>query len=99
MVDQQEALRIKKRLEALKRGGVHRVKDSDLMPSAVHIVGVGKAGADFIAQMIRQAPDNFLEDSRKRFTALAVDIGNQDLLQVEELANTLRSDRARSTHP
>jgi hypothetical protein len=94
MVDQQEALRIKKRLEALKRGGVHRVKDSDPMPSAVHVVGVGKAGANFIAQMIRQAPDDFLVDSRKRFTALAVDIGNQDLLQVEELAKTLPSDRA-----
>ncbi len=94
MVDQQEALRIKKRLEALKRGGVHRVKDKDPMPSAVHIVGIGKAGADFIAQTIRQAPDDFLEDSRKRFTALAVDIGNQDLSQVEELASSLPSDRA-----
>jgi hypothetical protein len=94
MVDQQEALRIKKRLEALKRGGVHRVKDKNPMPSVVHVVGVGKAGADFIAQMIRQAPDDFLADSRKRFTALAVDIGNQDLSQVEELAKTLPSDRA-----
>ncbi len=94
MVDQQEALRIKKRLEALKRGGVHRVKDKDPMPSAVHVVGVGKAGADFIAQMVRQVPDDFLADSRKRFTALAVDIGNQDLLQVEALAETLPSDRA-----
>lgn len=89
MADQQEALRIKKRLEALKRGGVHRVKDKDLMPSALHVVGIGKAGADFIAQVIRQAPDDFLEDSRKRFTALAVDIGDQDLLQVEELASSL----------
>ncbi|MBE9182277.1 hypothetical protein IQ268_27390 [Oculatella sp. LEGE 06141] len=93
-MDQQEALRIKKRLEALKRGGVHRIKDNNPMPSAVHVVGVGQAGANFIAQMIRQAPDDFLADSRKRFTALAVDIGNQDLLQVEELAKTLPSDRA-----
>lgn len=50
MADRQEALRIKKRLEALKRGGVHRVKDKDPMPSAIHIVGIGKAGADFIAR-------------------------------------------------
>ncbi len=69
MVDQQEALRIKKRLEVLKRGGVHRVKDKDLMPSAVHVVGVGKVGANFIAQMIWQVPNDFLDDSRKRFTA------------------------------
>jgi len=94
MVDQQEAMRIKKRLEALKRGGVHRIKDKEPMPSVVHVVGVGKAGADFIAQMIQQAPKDFLADSRKRFTALAVDIGNQNLLQVEELAKTLPSDRA-----
>lgn len=94
MVDPQETLRIRKRLEALKRGGVHRVKDRDPMPSAVHVVGVGKAGADFIAQMIQQAPEDFLEDSRKRFTALAVDIGHQSLAQVQELAETLPSDRA-----
>jgi len=94
MVDQQEALRIKKRLEALKRGGVHRIKDKDPMPSVVHVVGVGKAGADFITQMIQQAPEDFLEDSRKRFTALAVDIGDQNLLQVEEAAKTLSSERA-----
>lgn len=94
MVDQQETLRIKKRLEALKRGGVHRVKDKDMEPSAVHIVGIGKAGADFIAQTIQQAPDDFLADSRKRFTALAVDIGDQDLSQVEALAQTLPVDRA-----
>lgn len=86
MTDQKEALRIKKRLVALKRGKVHRVKDKDPMPTAIHIVGIGKTGADFIAQVMRQAPDNFLEDSRKRFTALAVDIGEQDLLQVQELS-------------
>lgn len=59
MADHKEALRIKKRLVALKRGGVHRVKDKDLMPTAIHIVGIGKTGADFIAQLMRQAPDNF----------------------------------------
>lgn len=94
MVDQKEYLRIKKRLVALKRGGVHRVKDKDPMPTAVHIVGIGKTGADFIAQVMRQVPDNFLEDSRKRFTALAVDIGDQDLVQVQELAKNLPNEQA-----
>ncbi len=94
MAEQKEALRIKKRLEALKRGGVHRVKDKEPMPTAVHIVGIGKTGADFIAQVMRQAPDNFLQDSSKRFTALAVDIGDQDLLQVQELAKNLPSVQA-----
>ncbi|NJR66042.1 MAG: hypothetical protein HC772_13130 [Leptolyngbyaceae cyanobacterium CRU_2_3] len=35
----------------------------------------------------------FWKIDRKRFTALAVDIGDQDLLQVEALAKTLPSDR------
>jgi hypothetical protein len=94
MVNSQEALRVKKRLEALKRGGVHRVKEQNPMPSAVHVAGIGKAGAEFIAQMIKQAPDDFLTDSRKRFTALAVDIGNQDLQQIEALADHLPSEQS-----
>jgi len=94
MVDQQEMLRIRKRLEALKRGGVHRVKEADPMPSAVHLVGVGKAGAEFIAQTIQQAPEDFLADDRTRFTALTVDIGDQDLEAVTEAAKTLPSDRS-----
>jgi len=94
MADQKEELRIKKRLVALKRGGVHRVKDQEPMPTAVHLIGIGKTGAEFIAQIMRQSSDNFLQDSRKRFTALAVDIGDQDLLQVQELAKNLPSDRA-----
>lgn len=94
MAEQKEDLRIKKRLVALKRGGVHRLKESKPMPTAIHIVGIGKAGADFIAETIHQAPNDFLEDSRKRFTALAVDIGDRDLVQVQELANSLQGDRA-----
>jgi len=91
---QKQDIRIKKRLVALKRGGVHRVKDKEPMPTAVHIVGIGKTGANFIAQVMQQAPNNFLQDSRQRFTALAVDIGDQDLLPVQELAKNLPSDQA-----
>lgn len=89
MAEQKEDLRIKRRLVALKRGGVHRLKESKPMPTAIHIVGIGKAGADFIAEVIRTAPKDFLEDSRQRFTALAVDIGDR-VLQVQELANNLQ---------
>jgi Tubulin like len=84
VVDSQEMLRIKKRLEALKRGAVHRVKDSEPMPSAVHVVGIGKAGTEFITQMIKQAPDDWLADSRQRFTALAVDIGDQHFQPLQD---------------
>lgn len=94
MVDQQATLQIKKRLEALKRGNVHRVKDKEPMPSAVHVVGIGKAGADFLVELIQHAPGDFLADSRQRFTALAVDIGDQHLAQVQLAAADLPSDRA-----
>jgi Tubulin like len=94
VVDPQEALRIRKRLEALKRGGVHRVKDRDPMPSSVHIIGIGKAGAEFIAQTIEQAPNDWLSDDRQRFTALAVDIGDRDLESVRAVADKLPSDKA-----
>ncbi|MEM9908223.1 MAG: hypothetical protein AAF921_24700 [Cyanobacteria bacterium P01_D01_bin.44] len=64
------------------------------MPTTVHIVGLGKVGADFIAQAIEQAPDDFLADSRQRFTALALDIGDQNLQQVETAAKKLPVDQA-----
>jgi len=41
MVNHLEALRIRKRLEALKQGGRH-LKDSNLMSSAVRVIVVGK---------------------------------------------------------
>ena len=93
MVKQKDAV-TKKRMEALKRGGVHRVKGGAPMPTSVHLVGIGKVGVDFIAQTIREAPSDFLEDSNKRFTALAVDIGNQNLQPLQELAQRLPSEQS-----
>ncbi len=88
-------LLVKKRMQALKLGGVHRTKkDASSMPTTVHIVGLGKAGADFIAQAIEQAPDDFLSDSRQRFTALSVDIGDQNLNQVSVAAERLPASQS-----
>ena len=84
---------VKKRMQALKRGKVHRVKQKDMLPTSVHLVGVGKAGADYIAQAIKNAPSDFLQDERQRFTALAVDIGDSNLGQVQELATKLPADK------
>lgn len=90
MTETRDDLLIKKRMQALKLGGVHRTKDdASSMPTTIHIVGLGKAGADFIAQAIEQAPDDFLADSRQRFTALAVDISEQNLKQVSVAAEKL----------
>jgi membrane-bound lytic murein transglycosylase MltF len=60
----------------------------------VHVVGIGKAGSEFIAELIAQAPDDFLSDDRQRFTALAVDIGDRDLQAVRAVADKLPSDKA-----
>lgn len=92
--DNRDELLVKKRMQALKLGGVHRTKEGDTMPTTVHIVGLGKAGADFIATAIEQAPEDFLADSRQRFTALALDIGDQNLQQVEAAAKKLPGDRS-----
>ena len=95
MAETRDDLLIKKRMQALKLGGVHRTKeDSSSLPTTIHIVGLGKVGADFITQAIEEAPDDFLADSRQRFTALALDIGGQNLQQVEAAAKKLPSDQA-----
>lgn len=94
MAEQTDNLITKKRMEALKRGGVHRMKDSSSMPTTIHMVGIGKTGAEFIAQSIQQLPEDYFADDRKRFTALAVDIGNQNLAQVEKLAETLPAEKS-----
>lgn len=94
MPETRDDLLIKKRMQALKLGGVHRTKGEAPMPTTIHIVGLGKAGAEFISQAIEQAPADFLADSRQRFTALAVDIGDQNLKQVEAAAASLPSDQS-----
>ncbi len=83
----------KRKLDALKRG-IHRIGEEETMPFSVHVIGLGKAGAGVVAQILRDAPDDFLADENARFTALAVDIGDQDLGQVRELAGKLPAERA-----
>ncbi len=83
----------KRKLDALQRG-IHRIGEEETWPFSVHVLGIGKAGADVVAQILKDLPDDFLSDEDARFTALAVDIGDQDLAQVRELASSLPSDRA-----
>ncbi len=84
--------RLKRRkLDALKRG-VHRATGGEALPVATHVVGIGKAGAGAIAEMLRQ-----LEPGAPKFTALAIDIGDQDLTPLRALAADLPSDRAEVT--
>ncbi len=57
-------------------------------PHSTHIVGVGKSGADFIHAILRTGSiEDSLEDPRSRFTALAIDIGEQDILRTMDHYN------------
>ena len=84
--------RLKRRkLDALKRG-VHRVGGDQSIPLTTHVVGIGKAGANAICQIIRD-----LEPDAPKFTALAIDIGDQDLAELRALAAKTPAERAEVT--
>ncbi len=78
----------RRKLDALKRG-IHRITDLETTPFSVHVAGIGKAGADIVSQILRDKIANSSPGEESGFTALAVDIGDQDLAQVRQLANEL----------
>lgn len=78
----------RRKLSALQRG-IHRISAEDTTPCSVSVVGIGKAGADIIAQILKEKAANPGDTSDASFKALAVDIGDQDLGQVRELADSL----------
>src|SRR5918994_6226305 len=71
--------------ELVKEQEIHRTGDQE-GPFSVHVLGLGRTGASVIEQLLSNPPGGFLEDSRTRFTALAVDIGDGDLEPVREAA-------------
>ena len=86
----QERLK-RRKLDALKRG-VHRVTGDDPVPLATHVIGIGKAGADAIARIIQD-----LDPGATKLHALAIDIGDQDLTELRDLAKTISPERAEVT--
>jgi hypothetical protein len=59
-------------------------------PHCLHIVGVGKAGASMVDAMLRTGEvEDILDDPRARFTAMIVDIGEQDMMQAKDYAEGL----------
>ncbi|MDH4393141.1 MAG: tubulin-like doman-containing protein [Aquabacterium sp.] len=80
-----EAKLQQRKLDALKRG-VHRIADISALPFGVHLIGVGGAGVRVVEQFLRDAPDDLLSVPGSRLTALALDIGDQDLAGVRALA-------------
>jgi hypothetical protein len=81
------------RIEALRSEGVHRAGAHE-GPFSLHVLGLGGAGAAVIAQLLRERPAGFLDNPATRFSALAVDIGDQDLAQVREAATGLPAQRS-----
>src|ERR1700710_955319 len=81
------------RIEALRTEGVHRAGDHE-GPFSLHVLGLGKTGADLITSIMTHQPEGFLSEQGTRFGALAVDIGDEDLAQVREAASMLPSEKS-----
>ena len=79
-----EAKIARRKIDALKRG-IHRISDEDTMPFSVSVVGIGKAGADIITQILKDKLSETGDSSDEVFHALAIDIGDQDLKQIDDL--------------
>ncbi|MGH8932264.1 MAG: hypothetical protein ACRDZO_17005 [Egibacteraceae bacterium] len=59
-------------------------------PHCIHAVGIGKAGIGLVEALLRTGEiEDQLDDPRARFTALAIDIGDQDMGEYREYANGL----------
>lgn len=80
-----EAKLQQRKLDALKRG-VHRIEDCSTLPYCIHVVGIGGAGASVIERLLTDAPEGLLDIPGSRLTALAVDIGDDDLVGVRKAA-------------
>lgn len=84
--------RLKRRkLDALKRG-VHRVPGGQSVPISTNVVGIGKAGAGAVAEMLRG-----LEPVGTKFSALVVDVGEQDLPELRAAMASVPAERAEVT--
>ncbi len=62
-------------------------------PFSLHVVGLGKTGAGVVRALLRGPLANYLKEDGSRFTALVVDIGEQDLQGLEALAGGLPADK------
>jgi hypothetical protein len=69
----------KRKLDALKRG-IHRVGEEQTVPFSVNLVGVGKAGADAVVEVLRNMPEG-----TQKISVLVIDIGDENLRAVRDL--------------
>lgn len=78
------------RVEDLVQRRVHTAGDHE-GPFSVHVLGIGKAGANVVESFARVAAESPLADSEHGFSALAIDIGDAELKGVKSAAASLRS--------
>ena len=78
----------RRKLDALRRG-VHRAGGGEALPVSTHVVGIGKAGAGILAEILRS-----LQPGAPKLFALAVDIGDRDLTELRAIAAGLPPERA-----
>ncbi|HEX8933916.1 MAG TPA: hypothetical protein VF788_06950, partial [Pseudonocardiaceae bacterium] len=81
------------RIEALRTEGVHRAGEHE-GPFSLHVLGLGGTGAAVITTLLRERPEGLLADPTTRFSALAVDIGDEDLGPVREAGADLPPERS-----
>ena len=91
MVDSMGDKLKRRKLDALKRG-VHRISGSETLPVSTHVVGIGKSGAGALAEILRS-----LEPGAPKLSALAIDIGGQDLAELRMVAAGMPPERAEVT--
>jgi hypothetical protein len=77
----------RRKLDALRRG-VHRIGADEALGVATHVVGIGKAGAAAIVELLRA-----LEPGSPLLSVLAIDIGDGDLVDLRSVAASM-PDRA-----
>lgn len=69
-------------------GSMYHSASGAQSPHCLHIVGIGKDGARMVDSMLRTGEvEDILDDPRARFTAMVVDIGEQDMLQAKDYAD------------
>ncbi|MBC3194909.1 hypothetical protein H7X46_28040 [Pseudonocardia sp. C8] len=66
------------RVEDLVQRRVHEAGEHE-GPFSIHVLGIGKTGANVVESFVRAAADSPLADNANGFSALAIDIGDADL--------------------
>jgi hypothetical protein len=70
----------KRKLDALKRG-IHRIGEEQTVPFSVNLVGIGKAGAEAVAEVLSAMPPG-----GQKVSALVIDIGEDNFKAVHDFA-------------